>query len=91
MHKNKTSSTSEEGNGKEYSNVGSAMHHIADALIQSGCERKEDTDSDNDLSYVEARDNLYLLLEASHQTTMHVTTSMFYFLNRSDNKETLKR
>jgi len=92
MHKNKTSSsTSEEGNGKEYSNVGSAMHQIADALIQSGCESKEDTDSDGDLSYVEARDNLYLLLEASHQTTMHVTTSMFYFLNRSDNKETLKR
>jgi cytochrome P450 len=88
VYKNKTSSS--EGNGKEYSDVGSAMQQIADALIQSGCEGKEDN-LDGDLSYMEARDNLYLLLEGGHQTTMHVTTSMFYFLNHSDNKKILKR
>jgi cytochrome P450 len=82
VHKNNKES-------KEYSNIGSAMQQIADSLIQSGCKSKE-YNLEGDLSYVEARDNLFVLLETSHQTIMHAT-SILYFLNRSDNKEILKR
>jgi len=38
-----------------------------------------------------ARQNLYLLLEASHGTTMQVTSAMIYFLNHPDNITNLER
>jgi cytochrome P450 len=70
--------------------AGSAMQQIADALIDAGCTGKNDS-SDHHLSYYTARENLYLLLEASHGTTMYITSSLMYFVNRSDNHECLER
>ena len=70
--------------------VGSAMEQIADALIDSGCTGK-DGPYDDRLSYYTARENLYLLLEASHETTMYITSSLMYLLNHPDNYDTLQR
>jgi len=70
--------------------VGSAMEQIADALIDSGCTGK-DGPYDDRLSYYTARENLYLLLEASHGTTMYITSSLMYLLNHPDNYDTLQR
>jgi len=70
--------------------IGSAMHQIVDSLIRLGCKSKDDDDF-GQTSYKAARENLYLLLEASHGTTMFLTTSMMYLLNRSDNYEALRR
>jgi len=69
---------------------GSAMEQIVDVLIRSGCTDKKKTVGEV-VSYEDAKDNLYLLLEASHGTTMYVTTSMMYFLNRSDSQDSLER
>jgi cytochrome P450 len=64
--------------------VGNAFHAIAQALIDNG--RVDDTET---LDIVQ--DNLILLLEASHSTTMNVTTSLMYFLNHPDNRDCLER
>lgn len=80
-----------DGAGEEnLQRVGSAMEQIADALIDSGCTGK-DGPYDDRLSYYTARENLYLLLEASHETTMCVTSSLMYLLNHPDNYDTLER
>ena len=73
--------------------IGSAMDQIVDGLIRSGCTSQENRGENgiNNISYENARGNLYLLLEASHITTMTVTSSMMYFLNHSENKESLDR
>ncbi len=71
--------------------VGSAMQQIADALIESGCTGPNSSSSDNLLSYNTARENLYLLLEASHGTTMYTTSLLMYHLNQSKNRQCLKR
>ena len=70
--------------------VGSAMEQIADALIDSGCTGK-DGPYDDRVSYYTARENLYLLLEASHETTMYITSSLMYLINHPDNYDTLQR
>jgi len=64
--------------------IGSAIEQIVESLIESGCSSKDET-------YEDVKGNLYLLLEASHGTTMEVTSSLMYFLNHSDNKAALKR
>jgi cytochrome P450 len=64
--------------------VGNAFHAIAEALVESG--KADDTET---LDVVQ--DNLLLLLEASHGTTMNVTTSLMYFLNHPDNRDCLER
>jgi len=64
--------------------IGSAMEQIVESLIESGCSSKDE-------AYEDAKGNLYLLLEASHATTMEVTSSMIYFLNCPDNKTALVR
>ena len=51
----------------------------------------ESKGENGEISYEDARGNLYLLLEASHITTMTVTSSMMYFLNHSKNKDVLER
>jgi cytochrome P450 len=64
--------------------VGHAFHAIAQALVESG--KADDTET---LDVVQ--DNLILLLQASHSTTMNVTTSLMYFLNHPDNRDCLER
>ncbi len=64
------------GNGKATNAVGNAMVIIADALLKDSLTKSQ--------LYNDARENLYLLLEASHGTTMHVTTALMYYLNNSD-------
>ena len=64
--------------------IGNALESIADALLKDGV----DTDS-KVLSDV--LDNLNLLLEASHGTTMTITTSTLYFLNRKENAKQLEK
>jgi cytochrome P450 len=64
--------------------VGNAFHAIAQALVDSGT--ADDTET---LDVVQ--DNLLLLLEASHGTTMNVTTNLMYFLNHPDNHDCLER
>lgn len=68
----------------------SAMHQIAAALIESGCTGPS-CESSNGLSYNVARENLYLLLEASHGTTMYTTSLMMYFLASKENHECLEK
>ena len=65
-------------------NIGNAMEVVADALLKEGV----DTDP-NVLS--DTIDNLNLLLEASHGTTMTVTTNTLYFLNLPENKDKLDK
>jgi cytochrome P450 len=72
--------SSKDKNGTE---VGNAMVIIADALL------KDRSADDSAAMYEVAKENLYLLLEASHGTTMHITTAMMYFLNHPDNKLSL--
>ena len=71
--------------------IGSAMDQIVDGLIRSGCTSKDEGEENGSISYNIARENLYLLLEASHMTTMTVTSSMMYFLNHSKNRKSLDR
>jgi cytochrome P450 len=64
--------------------VGNAFHAIAQALVENG--KADDSET---LGVVQ--DNLLLLLEASHSTTMNATTSLVYFLNHPDNRDCLER
>jgi cytochrome P450 len=64
--------------------VGNAFHAIAQALVENG--KADDTET---LDVIQ--DNLMLLLDASHSTTMNVTTSLMYFLNHPDNRDCLER
>ena len=70
----------EEGNR----HVGNAMETVADALI------KEGKDSDPKV-LDEIIDNLDLLLEASHGTTMTVTTNTMYYLSLPENATKLQK
>lgn len=76
---------------KNESIIGSAMDQIVDSLIQAGCTSREESKQNGDISYHDARVNLYMLLEASHLTTMTVTSSIMYFLNHSKNQEVLDK
>lgn len=67
-----------------HGNIGNAMEVVADALLREGV----DTDP-KVLS--ETIDNLDLLLEASHGTTMTVTTNTLYYLNLPGNKDKLDK
>jgi cytochrome P450 len=71
-------------NGSGEQATGNAFHAIAQALVDNGT--ADDTET---LGVVQ--DNLILLLEASHMTTMNVTTSLMYFLNHPDNRDCLER
>ena len=62
--------------------IGNALESIADALLRDGVANDPKAISD-------VKDNLNLLLEASHGTTMTITTSTMYFLNRTDNVDAL--
>lgn len=77
---------------QEKSSVGNAMIIIADALIKDSL--KDSKNKSNEIPKSKlfdiARKNLYLLLEASHGTTMHITTAMMYFLNHPDNSDALQ-
>lgn len=64
--------------------IGNALESIADALLRDGS-------ADDPKAISDVKDNLNLLLEASHGTTMTITTSTMYFLNRSDNTDALER
>ena len=77
---------------REKSSVGNAMIIIADALIKDSLKDANNANSEIVKSklFDIARKNLYLLLEASHGTTMHITTAMMYFLNHPDNSNALK-
>mmetsp|Transcript_27354 Transcript_27354/g.55965 ORF Transcript_27354/g.55965 Transcript_27354/m.55965 type:complete len:569 (-) Transcript_27354:210-1916(-) len=77
-----TSSCNEEHKGQMV--VGNAFQAIALALVESGKVNDPET-------LQEIQDNLLFLLEASHGTTMHITTSMLYFLNHPDNAECLDK
>ena len=82
------------GGNKDYDVIdviGSAMDQIVEGLIKAGCTGKDSKGDNSEMSYLDAQDNLYLLLEASHITTMTVTSSMMFFLNHPDNKESLER
>ena len=72
------------GGGTSNIPVGNAMETVADALIKEGVDRDPKVIAD-------VIDNLDLLLEASHGTTMNVTTSTLYFLNHSKNSDKLKK
>lgn len=71
------------GDGNEEHFVGNAMESIADALLKDGVDRDPQV-------IANIIDNLDLLLEASHGTTMDVTTSTLYFLNHPDNRDKLQ-
>ena len=73
-----------DNNGDDDSNIGNGMETIADALLREGV----DTDPQVLADIV---DNLDLLLEASHGTTMTVTTNTLYYLNHPDNKEKMNK
>uniref|UniRef100_A0A7R9WBB3 Cytochrome P450 n=1 Tax=Pseudictyota dubia TaxID=2749911 RepID=A0A7R9WBB3_9STRA len=62
--------------------IGNAMESVADALLRHGVDKDPQILSD-------VYDNLNLLLEASHGTTMTVTTSTLYYLNHPDNTKKL--
>jgi cytochrome P450 len=64
--------------------IGNAFHAIAQALVENG--KADDTEA---LQVIQ--DNLLLLLEASHGTTMNATTSLMYFLNHPENRDCLER
>ena len=64
--------------------VGNALETIADALLRDGCANDPKAISD-------VKDNLNLLLEASHGTTMTITASTMYFLNKSGNAAALDK
>ena len=74
---------------KEEYVTGSAIVQIVDSLIRSGCKGSNEVNGYN--AYDDARENLYLLLEASHGTTQYVTTSLMFFMNHPDNRESLDR
>lgn len=81
-----------QGNEKENEKkifVGNAMVIIADALIKHSLNDASNKNEDGSIAksnlYDIARENLYLLLEASHGTTMHITTALMFFLNDPDN------
>ncbi|VEU37415.1 unnamed protein product [Pseudo-nitzschia multistriata] len=58
--------------------IGNAMESVADALLKEGADR--------DLKVLdETIDNFDLLLEASHGTTMTMTTTAMYYLNIAEN------
>ncbi|KAL7497595.1 hypothetical protein ACHAWT_005898 [Skeletonema menzelii] len=65
-------------------NIGNAMDVVADALLKEGVDTDEKVLS-------ETIDNLDLLLEASHGTTMTVTTNTLYYLNLPENKDKLDK
>ena len=77
---------------RESSSVGNALITIADSLIKDSLTGSKNDNGDIPKSklFDVARGNLYLLLEASHATTMQITTAMMYFLNHPDNTDTLK-
>ncbi len=64
--------------------IGNAMEVVADALLKEGVDTDPKVIS-------ETIDNLDLLLEASHGTTMTVTTNTLYYLNLPENKEKLDK
>lgn len=69
---------------QKLSSIGSALDVIADALIRDSKDEDPKVLSD-------VEDNLNLLFEASHGTTMTITTSALYFLNLSKNDEKLEK
>ncbi|KAL7578926.1 hypothetical protein ACA910_006900 [Epithemia clementina (nom. ined.)] len=62
---------------RDQKDVGNAFYAIAEALVESGQDKDESV-----LNGIQ--DNLILLLEASHGTTMNVTTAIMYYLNHPD-------
>jgi len=66
------------------SGLQNAMEIISSALLESSqSPPKEDIET--------AVDNLYLLLEASHSTSIHITTAVIGFLHKPSNVEVLRR
>lgn len=63
---------------------GNSFQAIARSLVESG-------QADVPETLTEVKDNLLLLLEASHGTTMNMTTSLMYLLNHSDNHLSLAK
>ena len=64
--------------------IGNAFQAIAQAVVESGKATDDET-----LSAIQ--DNLLLLLEAAHGTTMYVTTTILYYLFHPDHAAALQR
>lgn len=83
-HQDNCDEEKKEGSEVNHGSIGNAMELVADALL------KEGVDTDPQV-LSETIDNLDLLLEASHGTTMTVTTSTLYYLNLPGNKGKLDK